>query len=80
MNTEELAETIFKMVERDAGQKKYKQMDIIKAMIEYYGKGNVNKADCKKSIRQLIDGGRLVYTYFGGSFIEVPHREGAAND
>ena len=30
------------------------------------------------AIEELIESGRCVYTYFGGSFIEVPHEEGAA--
>jgi hypothetical protein len=33
---------------------------------------------CKAAIRTLIDGGKCVYTYFGGSYIEIPHAEGAA--
>ena len=34
----------------------------------------------KFAIKDLIDGGRCVYTYFGGSFIEIPHEEGAAKE
>ena len=30
-------------------------------------------------LRTLMDSGRCVYTYFGGSFIELPHKEGAEN-
>jgi hypothetical protein len=26
----------------------------------------------------LVDGGRCVYTYFGGSFVELPREEAAA--
>jgi hypothetical protein len=33
---------------------------------------------CKAAIRTLMDSGRCVYTYFGGSFIELPPEEGAA--
>ena len=33
-----------------------------------------------EAIKELIEEGKLVYTYFGGSYIEVPHKEGAAND
>jgi hypothetical protein len=54
-------------------------MDLTKAMIELYG-DEVDKPTCKSAIKQLVDSGRLVYTYFGGSFLELPHREGAAND
>ena len=74
---EEIAEAMFKMVERDAGQKKYKPSDLTKAMVAHF---DADKKTCKQAIRQLVDGGRLVYTYFGGSFLEIPHKEGAAPD
>jgi hypothetical protein len=48
-------------------------------MIELYG-NEVDKQLCKDAIRELMNSGRCVYTYFGGSFIELPHREAAAND
>jgi len=73
---EEIAEAIYKMVADAAGMKKYKATDLTKAMIQQFE--GADKAACKAAIRTLIDSGRLVYTYFGGSFIEVPHKEGAA--
>jgi hypothetical protein len=33
----------------------------------------------KAAIRTLMDTGKCVYTYFGGSYIEIPHEEGAAS-
>jgi hypothetical protein len=76
---DEIADAMYKMVEDSQGLKKLKPMDLTKAMIQLYGK-EVDKKLCKKAIKQLVDSGRCVYTYFGGSFIEVPQREGAAND
>ena len=76
---EELQEAMFKMVERDAGQKKYKPGDVKKAMIAHFG-DDVDKKMIKLAIRALVEEGRLVYTYFGGSYLEIPHREGSAND
>jgi hypothetical protein len=75
---EGIADTMFKLVSRDAGQKKYKPGDLTKQMIEYYGADKVDKKTCKKAIRILVDGGTLVYTYFGGTFLEIPHQEAAA--
>ena len=75
---EQVADAIFKMVKDAAGVKKYKAMDLQKAMMEIFP-DRVDKQLFKASIKQLIDSGRLVYTYFGGSYIEVPHVEGAAN-
>jgi hypothetical protein len=76
---DEIAEAMFNMVKDAFGQKKLKPMDLTKAMIELYG-DQVDKKMCKEAIKQLINSGRCVYTYFGGSYIEIPHREGAAND
>ena len=61
-------------------QKKLKPMDLIKAVIATFGETEVDKKLGKEAIKQLINSGKCVYTYFGGSFIEIPHREGAAND
>ena len=76
---DEIADAMFKMVKDAFGQKKLKPMDLTKAMIELYG-DEVDKKMCKEAIKQLINSGRCVYTYFGGSYIEIPHKEGAANE
>jgi hypothetical protein len=75
---ETLAEEMFTMVSESLGKKNLKAMDLTKAMIAKHGEADVSKDDCKHAIRQLIDSGRCVYSYFGGSFITVPHKEGAA--
>lgn len=76
---EEIAEAMYKLVEDAFGMKKLKPTDLIKAMIQIYGE-EVDKKICKEAIKLLVNSGRCVYTYFGGSFIEIPHKEGAAND
>ncbi len=78
-SVEEVAEAMFNMVKDAAGQKKLKPMDLTKNVMQLFG-GEVDKQICKEAIKQLINSGRCVYTYFGGSYIELPHREGAAND
>jgi hypothetical protein len=62
----------------DAGSKKYKPTDLTKAAKEQWP--DLDRKTPKEAIKQLVDGGRLVYTYFGGTYLEIPHREGAAND
>ena len=76
---DEIAEAMFNMVKEAQGLKKLKPMDLTKAMVELFGGEGVDKKFCKLAIKQLIDSGRCVYTYFGGSYIELPHSEGAAN-
>jgi hypothetical protein len=76
---EEITELMYNMVKEAQGIKKLKPMDLTKAMKQILGDDYEKKA-CKLAIKTLIDSQRCVYTYFGGSFIELPHREGAAND
>lgn len=76
---DEIAESMFTMVKDAQGVKKLKPTDLTKAMIELYG-DDVDKKMCKEAIKILVNSGRCVYTYFGGSFLELPHKEGAANE
>jgi hypothetical protein len=73
---EELVEYIYKMVEKAEGRKQLKAKDIEKAVRKEHP--DQDKKDVKFAIKDLIDGGRCVYTYFGGSFVELPKVEGAA--
>jgi hypothetical protein len=73
-----LAEEMYNMVVEYQGKKSLKALDLTKAMIAKYGEAECSKEDCKHAIRQLMDSGRCVYSYFGGSFITLPHKEGAA--
>ncbi len=78
ITVEQVAEDMYNLVADSAGQKKLKATDLTKAMIAKYG-DQVTKQDCKDAIKQLIDSGRCIYGYFGGSSIELPHTEGSAN-
>lgn len=78
VSVEEVADAMYKMVKDAMGQKKLKPTDLTKAMIQIYGE-KVDKKLCKLAIKELVNNGRCVYTYFGGSFIEIPHKEGAEN-
>ncbi len=73
---ETLADEMFQLVTECAGKKNLKAGDLAKAMIAKHGEQACNKDDCKKAIRILIDSGRCVYGYFGGSFIQLPPKEG----
>ena len=77
---EEVADAMLKMVAEAQGIKQLKPMDLVKAMRQLYGEEGVDKKMCKEAIKILINSGKCVYTYFGGSYIELPHKEGAAND
>jgi|YNPNPStandDraft_1061719.scaffolds.fasta_scaffold08483_6 hypothetical protein len=67
MEKEELKKAIHNLIAESAGKKKYKQIDVIK----HFRAQGVPDADTKAAIRELIDSGDLIYTYFGGSYIEL---------
>jgi len=71
-----LVEFIYQLVAKAQGKKQLKAMDLQKAVLKEHP--DQNKNDVKFAIKDLIDTGRCVYTYFGGSFVELPHEEGAA--
>lgn len=72
----EVSEAMFAMVKDAEGKKRYKPGDLIKSMIKQYE--GLDKKQGKEAIRTLVDGERLVYTYFNGTFLEIPHEEGSA--
>jgi hypothetical protein len=74
---ETLAEDMFQLVSEYAGKKNLKAGDLTKAMIAKHGDAACSKDDCKKAIRILMDSGRCVYSYMGGSFIVLPPKEGS---
>ncbi len=78
VSIEELAEEMLKMVTEYEGKKNLKAGDLTKAMIAKYGDDNVSKKECKLAIRELMENGRTVYSYFGGSYVTLPKKEGAA--
>ena len=70
---------MYNMVKEAQGQKKLKPTDLTKAMVQLFEADGVDKSMAKEALKQLVNSGRCVYTYFGGSFVEIPHKEGAAN-
>ena len=69
---EDIANSMFEMVKSTYGKKNLKPMDLIKAMIDEFGAENCDKKMCKQAIRQLIDSGRCIYSYVGGSYVTLP--------
>ena len=65
---------MYELVESTYGKKDLKPMDITKEMIDQFGEDEVDKKMCKKAIRVLIDSGRCIYKYAGGSFVTLPER------
>ncbi len=72
MDKNELKQKIYELVEKSMGKKKLKQSDIEKKISEEAG---VTRQEVKEALRELIDEGKLIYTYFGGSFVEIPPKQ-----
>ena len=72
LSIETLADDMFALVKECTGKRKLKAGDLTKAMIARHGEPACDKEACKKAIRILIDSGRCIYTYLGGSYIELP--------
>jgi hypothetical protein len=77
LTTDQIADEMFNLVKEYAGKKRFKASDLTKEIIAKHG-DSVNKKDCKAALRVLMDSGRCVYGYAGGSFIALPGEEGAA--
>jgi hypothetical protein len=69
---------MYQMVAEYSGKKNLKAGDLTKAMIAKHGDENCSKDDCKQAIRILMDSGRCIYSYLGGSYIQLPHQDSAA--
>lgn len=72
MDKAELKQKIYSLVEQSMGKKKLKQSDIEKKISEETG---VTRQEVKEALRELMDEGKLIYTYFGGSFVEIPPKQ-----
>jgi hypothetical protein len=72
VSIETLADEMFRMVAECAGKRNLKAGDLTKSMIARYGEQNCGKEDCRQAIRVLIDSGRCIYSYLGGSYIQLP--------
>lgn len=77
VSVEALAEEMYQLIAECAGKKNLKAGDLTKAMIASHGEGACGKDECKKAIRILIDSGRCIYSYLGGSYIQLPPQPGA---
>jgi len=69
MEKEEVMKKIYELVEKSTGKKKLKSSDIQKTVSAEAG---VSRDEVKAALKVLVDDGKLIYTYFGGSFVEIP--------
>ena len=77
VTVETVTEAMYNLVKENSGKKKFKPMDLTKAMKEQFG-SDADRKKCKEALKNLIESGKCVYTYFGASYVELPRVEGAA--
>ncbi len=75
-SVDDVANAMFELVKSTHGKKNLKPMDLTKAMIDEFGEDGCDKKLCMQAIRQLIDSGRCIYSYVGGSYVTLPENKG----
>jgi hypothetical protein len=75
VGVEKIAEEMYALIVECAGKKNLKAGDLTKAMAAKFGEAACSKEQCKQAIRLLIDSGRCIYSYLGGSYIQLPVKE-----
>lgn len=70
----EIQNEIFAYMEKMKGKKKLKEKDVIKKIIEDHAE--LDKNTVKTALREMINVGKLMYSYGGGaSSVEIPSEE-----
>ncbi len=73
MEKEELKEKIYAYLLKFKGKKKLKEKDVCKGVA---GETGLEKDEVKKALREMIDVGKIMYSYSGGaSSVEIPSEE-----
>jgi hypothetical protein len=73
MEMAELQDKIFAFCEAAKGKKKLKEKDIL---VGVSAELSIEKDEVKKALREMINVGRLMYSYGGGaSSVEIPSEE-----
>jgi hypothetical protein len=72
VSTEELVEAMYALVVETTGSRKLRPTDLTRAMIERFGADRVNRDACKAALRALTESERCVYTFYDGSYVELP--------
>lgn len=73
----ELADSIFELVKENFGKKKFRPTELQREMATKFGVDKIEKRIFKKAMREVIDSGRLIYTFYSGTYVEMPHEDKA---
>lgn len=67
---QEIADAMYELVKEYKGKKQYTARELTKEMATKFG-SDANRSTCKEAIRLLMDSGRCVYIYKGGSYVAL---------
>ena len=72
-----VADAIYELVKENFGKKKFRPTEINREMAAKFGKENVPKPLMKQAMREVIESGRCIYTFYSGTYVELPHEDKA---
>lgn len=72
---EELVEAMYRMVQESTGSRRLRPTDLTRAMVDRFGAERCSREACKQALRRLTESGRCVYTFYDGSYVELPSEE-----
>ncbi len=75
VSTDELVEAMYKLVVETTGSRKLRPTDLTRSMIERFGADRCSRDRCKEALRKLTESERCVYTFYDGSYVELPPKE-----
>ncbi|MEN6533897.1 MAG: hypothetical protein ABFD60_05600 [Bryobacteraceae bacterium] len=74
ISVDALSEEIYRVVVANHGKRYLKAGDLMRAMETKFGE-EATKDDCREAIRHLLESGRCVYSYLGGSYVTLPLKD-----
>lgn len=77
LNPSDIADSIFELVKENFGKKKFRPTELQRAMAKKYNVPKLDKKIFKAAMRELIDSQRCIYTFYSGTYVEIPHEEKA---
>ena len=75
VTVEQVADSMYALLKEYHGKKRFKPNDLQKEMEKNFGKDACDKKICKEALKLLMEDGRTIYGYAGGSWIEPVVKE-----
>jgi len=72
-----VADAVYELVKENYGKKKFRPTELQRAMAAQFEVDKIDKKTFKEAMRLVIDSGKLIYTFYSGTYVELPHEEKA---